>query len=246
MKSLGSHSDKVSKGMETAKNATWLGLGGSVLAGLGNIIWNPKDGFIANKGADIMTTLANMNTEAGVDSGWQGFYKFFEKLANFIESFTGEGSMKGLTNWAKRGMGQTPTESASDTSAQENNLAEGPNALPLAAGATTVVGGKLLTKSWLKAIPLAGTVVTGLEVAQDFSGHAKKGELSQAFTRAIGGGGEALGYIGGALTSGIGNAWNEAIIAGANGLGVDTSNVQKSTARQLATGVYNFATDGPQ
>jgi len=109
-----------------------LGLGGATTAI--NVVNNPKDGLVANWGSDFYTTLMNMQTEAGVDTGWQGFYKFFEKMADFIESFTGEGSMMALRNWAKRGMG----ESEFQHSSTNLNWSDGQTTLAGSAGADTL------------------------------------------------------------------------------------------------------------
>ncbi len=102
-----------------------LGIGGAGAAV--DVAVNPKDGVVANVGADIVTTWANIQTEAGVDTGFQGFYKFFEKLAEFIESFAGEGTMSGMTNWARQGMGETELTNPSSTSGGD--------------GSATVIGG---------------------------------------------------------------------------------------------------------
>ena len=109
-----------------------LGIGGAAAAT--NVVYDPKDGAVVNIATDLMTAAANAGTESGVDTAFQGFYKFFEKLADMIESFTGEGSMMAMRNWARRGMGEDEVSYTNTTL----NGGDGETTLAGAAGADTL------------------------------------------------------------------------------------------------------------
>ena len=229
----------------------WAVLGIGATGAAANVVINPKDGFVVNAAGDLVTASANIGKEAGVDSGFQGFYKFFEKLADFIESFTGEGTMQGMRDWAQKGMGEntaTPDDIGANTvtanevadpnlDALGNSLDAG-DAVGVAAGVTGFGAAKVLG---VRAIPLVASFAAAADGIYDTASYTLKGEFKNAAARFAGGAVETVAGLGGLTTYSFGLAGRELIENTSNAhLG---TNVPDGEVVQVVKSGINFLTN---